>query len=149
MNPWHCPNVALSWTVALKKAIREIGISWHHGAQFRASRKAFEDHGSIVRRDLRLTLNCYPIMPRDESLSDSRCIFFESGRTPIEGIIELIYIIMEGFVLRFEFNIISSHWPFVLLFWIQVDFHLFFQIKKNVLSQSILENWKGIGIYNY
>ena len=36
-----------------------------------------DHHGTIVLRGLRWILNCSPIMPRDVSLSDSRCYFFE------------------------------------------------------------------------
>ena len=91
-----------------RTAIREICVSWHYGAQFRASRKAIEHQGSMVQRDLRLSLICYPILPRDGGLPDSRCSFSECGHTPIEGITELIYLYhYEGIMERFEFNIIS------------------------------------------
>ena len=55
-------------TAVRRVAFRETGVSRHPS----------DDHSTIVLRGLRETLNCPPIMPRDASLSDSRCKIFQS-----------------------------------------------------------------------
>ena len=42
--------------------------------------KPFKQHSTIVSRVLRGAVNWVPIMPRDASLSDSRCNFLQSRR---------------------------------------------------------------------
>ena len=64
-------------------AVRETGISWHYEAHgFRAWNLINEatetPQHSIVQRSLRGALNWALIMPRDASLSDSGCDFFQS-----------------------------------------------------------------------
>ena len=52
-------------------AVRETGVSRHHGTQLRTPMKSTVHHSSIILRSLRESLDWAPIMPRDSRLSDS------------------------------------------------------------------------------
>ena len=57
-------------------AVQETGVSRPHGGLIQ---EPHEHHGTMVLMNLRFTLNWSPIMPRDASVSDSRCNVLQSG----------------------------------------------------------------------
>ena len=74
----HLGNTALPLTQWKNntKRLASVGIM---GTGLRASLKPSGYHSIIVLRCLKEALHWVPIMPRDARLSDSGCIFFQSG----------------------------------------------------------------------
>ena len=61
-------------------AVRETSVSRHHRGPIEGPPEPPRtSQHSIVLRGLRRALRCSPILPRDVSLSDSRCKFFKFG----------------------------------------------------------------------
>ena len=64
------------YSLPIHQTVRLTGFSRHHSGLIEAPLKFSEDHSTMVSRGLRRVLNWVPIMLRNSSFSDSRCISF-------------------------------------------------------------------------